>query len=348
MTAPVDVAVAVLIRSDGAALLARRPESKVYAGYWEFPGGKVEPGEPVPDALAREIREELGVEIERAHPWITRVFVYPHATVRLHFHRVYAWRGEPRALEHQAIAWQRPEAVKLSPMLPANGPVLRALSLPEEYAITRANELGEEAFFARLEARLQGGLRFVQVREKNFVREALGRFARRVLALGRAHGAKVLLNSDVELAREIGADGVHLTAAQLEGRRPDLPWCGASCHSAAERRRAEALGADFAVLGPIRATPSHPGAVPLGWDRFREIAAGASIPVYALGGVLPRDLEQARSCGIPTALPWCGRLGRLVRLVRLGSVLSSSTGTRNSVAQSPRSTTLHRSEQNGR
>jgi 8-oxo-dGTP diphosphatase len=297
MTAPVDVAVAVLIRSDGAALLARRPESKVYSGYWEFPGGKVEPGEPIRDALVREIREELGVEIERAHPWITRVFVYPHATVRLHFHRVTAWRGEPRAMEHRAIAWQRPEAVELTPMLPANGPVLRALLLPDEYAITRAGELGEESFFVRLEARLQGGLRLVQVREKKFAREALGRFARRVLALGRAHGARVLLNSDVELAREIGADGVHLTAAQLEGSRPGLPWCGASCHSAVELRRAEALGADFAVLGPVRATPSHPDAEPLGWDRFGEIAAGASIPVYALGGLLPRDLEQAGTCG---------------------------------------------------
>ena len=95
MTAPVEVAVAVLIRMDGRVLLARRPAGKVYAGYWEFPGGKVEPGESVRDALEREIREELAVEVERAHPWITRVFTYPHATVRLHFYRVLAWRGEP-------------------------------------------------------------------------------------------------------------------------------------------------------------------------------------------------------------------------------------------------------------
>jgi 8-oxo-dGTP diphosphatase len=299
MPAPLDVAVAVLIRSDGAALLARRPESKVYSGYWEFPGGKVELGEPVADALRREIREELGVEIGRPYPWITRMFVYPHAPVRLHFHRVYAWRGEPRALEHQAIAWQRPEALELAPMLPANGPVLRALSLPAEYAITRAAELGEKVFFARLEARLRGGLKLAQVREKDLSRAALKAFAERVLALARAHGAKVLVNSDVELAREIGADGVHLTAAQLQGylARPDVPWCGASCHSAKELRRAEALGVDLAVLGPVRATPSHPDAVPLGWDRFGEIAAGASIPVYALGGVLPGDLERAQSCG---------------------------------------------------
>jgi len=299
MPGPVDVAVAVLIRADGAALLARRPESKVYSGYWEFPGGKIEPGEQVLAALKREIREELGVEVERAYPWITRVFVYPHATVRLHFHRVYAWRGEPRALEHQAIAWQRPDAVELAPLLPANGPVLRGLSLPAEYAITPEGGLGEDAFFRKLEARLRGGLKLVQVREKTLARETLKRLALRVLALARSYRARVLVNSDIELAREIGADGVHLTAAQMLGAkaRPDLPWCGASCHSGEELGRAEKLGVDFAVVGPVRATPSHPDSVPLGWDRFREIAAGASIPVYALGGVLPSDLEQAQTFG---------------------------------------------------
>jgi 8-oxo-dGTP diphosphatase len=299
MAAPVDVAVAVLIRSDGAALLAQRPESKVYSGYWEFPGGKIEPGEPVPEALRREIREELGIEIERAHPWITRVFVYPHATVRLRFYRVYAWRGEPRALEHQAIAWQRPDALELDPLLPANGPVIRSLMLPSEYAITRAGELGVEAFLLRLEARLRGGLKLVQIREKTLARREREEFARRAVALIRAHGAKVLVNANAALAREIGADGVHLTAEQLRSAtaRPDFPLCGASCHSREELRSAELLGVDFAVLGPVRATPSHPDAVPLGWERFREIACDPGVPVYALGGIGPRDLEQALSCG---------------------------------------------------
>ena len=298
-SAPVDVAVAVLIRSDGAVLLAQRPESKVYSGYWEFPGGKIEPGEPVPEALKREIREELGIEIERAYPWITRVFTYPHATVRLHFFRVTAWRGEPRALEHQAIAWQRPDAIELAPLLPANGPVLRSLLLPAEYAITRAGELGVEPFLLRLEARLRAGLKLIQVREKAFARQAAEAFARRVIALAHAHRAKVLVNADAALARDIGADGVHLTAEQLRSApaRPDLPWCGASCHSSEELQRAEALGVDFVVLGPVHATPSHPDTVPLGWERFGEIARGAAVPVYALGGIVPRDLEQALSCG---------------------------------------------------
>ena len=290
---------AVLIRSDGAALLAQRPETKVYAGYWEFPGGKIEPGEPVREALRREIREELGIEIERAYPWITRVFVYPHAKVRLHFYRVYAWRGEPRAVEHQAIAWQRPDAIELDPLLPANGPVIRSLMLPSEYAITRAGEIGLEPFLSRLEARLRGGLKLVQVREKILAPRTAAEFAQRVVALAHAHGAKVLVNSDSALAHENGADGVHLTAEQLRNAtaRPDFPLCGASCHSSEELQRAEALRVDFAVLGPVRATPSHPDAVPLGWERFREIAADAAVPVYALGGIVPRDLEQALSCG---------------------------------------------------
>jgi len=291
--------VAVLIRSDGAALLAQRPETKVYAGYWEFPGGKIEPGEPVREALRREIREELGIEIERAYPWITRVFVYPHAKVRLHFYRVYAWRGEPRAVEHQAIAWQRPDAIELDPLLPANGPVIRSLMLPSEYAITRAGEIGLEPFLSRLEARLRGGLKLVQVREKILAPRTAAEFAQRVVALAHAHGAKVLVNSDSALAREIGADGVHLTAEQLRGAltRPDLPWCGASCHSSEELRRAEALGVDLVVLGTVHATPSHPDAVPLGWEGFREIAKDAAVPVYALGGIVPSDLERALSCG---------------------------------------------------
>lgn len=299
MSAPVEVAVAVLIRSDGAALLARRPRGKAYAGYWEFPGGKVEPGEPVAEALRREIREELGIEIERAYSWITRVFTYPHAKVQLHFHRVYRWRGEPQALEHEALSWQHPDAVALDPLLPANGPVLRGLQLPAEYAISSAGEIGIEPFLARLDSRLRGGLKLIQVREKNFSREAMVDLSRRVIALARPYGARVILNADADLARMVVADGVHLSAEKLRAAtiRPDLPWCGASCHSGEELRIAESLGVDLAVLGPVRATPSHPDAVPLGWSGFRDIAAGASLPVFALGGLARQDLEQALECG---------------------------------------------------
>jgi 8-oxo-dGTP diphosphatase len=299
MIAAVDVAVAVFIRPDGATLLARRPAGKVYAGYWEFPGGKAEPGEPMLAALRREIREELGVEVERALPWITRVFTYPHATVRLHFHRVFAWRGEPAALEHDALSWQQPGAVSLQPLLPANGPVLRGLMLPPEYAITQADATGIELCLRRLDARLRGGLKLVQIREKTMARPVFADFAKRAIAMARPHRARVLINADIALARALGADGVHLTSEQLRTLtdRPELPWCGASCHSREELRLAERLGADFAVLGPVRQTPTHPDATPVGWAGFQASSENAALPVYALGGLTATDLQQALSCG---------------------------------------------------
>jgi 8-oxo-dGTP diphosphatase len=299
VTATIDVAVAILIRADGRVLLAQRPAGKAYGGWWEFPGGKIEPGEAPARALAREVHEELGVEVERAYPWITRGFSYPHATVRLHFFRVRAWRGEPHGREGQAFAWQDLAALTVGPVLPANGPVLRSLALPVEYAISNAAEVGEARFLARLEARLAAGLRLLQVREKAMARARLAALVGRVVATAAPYGARVLVNSDAALARDAGAQGVHLTAQQITAAtvRPDLEWVAASCHSAADLRRAEALGIDFAVLGPVAATPTHPGAPTLGWSGFEANARDAAIPVFALGGMRRTDLERAWSCG---------------------------------------------------
>ena len=282
-------------KPDGTFLLAQRPKDKIWAGYWEFPGGKVEAGETARDALVRELREELGIEVETAYPWITRVFTYPHATVRLSFFRVTGWRGEMHPHEGQQFSWQHAADVPVSPVLPANAPVLRALQLPSLYAISNADETGVEAFLARLQIRLDAGLRLIQLREKNMTNSELYELALRVVKMAHDRGAKVLLNGDVAMAHELGADGVHLTSAQLAGlaERPQLEWCGASCHTAQELRCAEALGCDFAVLSPVLPTRSHPGAAHLGWQGFAAIAAGASIPVYALGGLNGDDMTCA-------------------------------------------------------
>ena len=161
-----DVAVAVITRPDGSFLLARRPEGKPYAGYWEFPGGKVEPNERVADALAREVKEELGIDVTCAYPWVTQVFTYPHAKVKLHFYRVTAWQGEPHPHEGQVFSWERAESVSVEPLLPANGPILRGLSLPPVMGVSQAAELGVEPFLIKLDAALQRGLRLIQLREK--------------------------------------------------------------------------------------------------------------------------------------------------------------------------------------
>ena len=292
-----EVAVAIIERADGAFLLAQRPAGKVYAGWWEFPGGKVHAGESADAALSRELHEELGIEVGAAFPWITRVFVYPHATVRLNFFRVVQWTGEPHPREQQAIRWQRFDAPMAEPMLPANAPVLRSLGLPLEYAVTCAEALGTDEMLARIERRLKQGLRLIQVRDKTLHDRAA--FARDVVALAHGHGAKVLVNGDEEAARAAGADGVHWTAAALvlaQARPPDL-LCGASCHTAAEIERAAALECDFAVLGPVRDTATHAATPTLGWDGFAPLARGAPIPVFAIGGLLLSDLDESRRCG---------------------------------------------------
>ena len=126
--APINVAVGILIKPNGEVLMAQRPEGKPYAGYWEFPGGKVEVDETILCALIREFKEELGIEInpDTAHPWCGCDYVYPHAHVRLHFYLCREWQGEPHGLEGQQLAWQG-GAIDVQPILPATIPLLEWL-----------------------------------------------------------------------------------------------------------------------------------------------------------------------------------------------------------------------------
>lgn len=294
----IDVAAAVILRADGRFLLAQRPPGRPWAGYWEFPGGKFEPGEAGKDCLARELNEELGIVIEAAAPWTTRIYAYPERTVRLHFFRVWRWRGTPRAREGQALSWETPTPT-VAPLLPANAPVLRALSLPPVYAISAADELGVENFFARLERAFARGLRLVQIRDKTLPATVRAELARAAVVRAQGHGAKVLINDDLALARAVGADGVHVSGRALAAlvARPPVAWCGASCHDGAALAHAARLGLDFAVLSPVLATPTHPDAPPLGWDCFAALVQGVSIPVFALGGMTPDSLPVAQANG---------------------------------------------------
>lgn len=302
--ARVEVAAAVIERPDGSFLMASRPPGKVYAGWWEFPGGKVEAGETARQALDRELREELGIEVQEAWPWLNRSFSYPHAEVMLRFFRVTRWQGEPHPHEGQAFAWTRaalsdvepalPAPVLPAPVLPANGPILKALRLPLEYAISDAAKLGPEVFLQRLDQRLAQGLKLMQWREKGMPDGLVEQVAARC----RAAGATLMCNADVALASRLGA-GLHLNSKQLLEleKRPDYQWVAASCHDHAELRRAMELELDFVVLSPVLPTPSHPGEPALGWPVFSESLRDYGLPVFALGGLGRDDLVLARTQG---------------------------------------------------
>jgi len=293
------VAAAVIQRPGGQVLLAQRPVGKAYAGYWEFPGGKLEPGETPREALDRELAEELGLTVRRAAPWLVQRYRYPHAHVLLHFFRVLEWDGDPVGHDGQAFAWQTPGHFDVAPLLPANTFVLRALLLPPVYGISMADELGEVAFLARAKAALERGLALVQLREKGWPAPRRQALAAALVALARPCGANVLVNGDVEHARAWGCDGVHWTSDTLAAAtaRPDGMLCAASCHTRLDIERAGRLGLDFAVLGPVLPTPSHPGGRTLGWEAFAAIAALTPLPIYALGGLGHADLHIAIAHG---------------------------------------------------
>ncbi|WP_029148462.1 Nudix family hydrolase [Methylophilus sp. 5] len=305
MTKLVQVAVAILTKPNGEYLLASRPNGKGWAGWWEFPGGKIESGETPEHALIRESQEELGVTPTQIQPWIKRRYDYPAThdaeakTVLLHFFFVHAWQGDLTAREGQQFAWQHPRNLNVSPVLPANAPIMQALSLPPIYAISNLQEMGEAAFLHALKQQLDQGLQLLQIREPQLDSEALAQLSEQVLKLCAAYNCRCLLNGSPEQAQQLGYQGVHLNSQRLMAltQKPENLLVGGSCHDIAQLQQTQALQLDFALLSPVLPTKSHPEAAGLGWEKFGEMLNGLETPVYGLGGMRPAHLSQAQACG---------------------------------------------------
>lgn len=298
----IEVAAGVLSDARGRVLLMQRLPGKHLAGLWEFPGGKLEPGESIEHALARELREELAIEAQAFAPLISLPWRYPEKSVRLHVLHVVGWRGVPHPREGHPLRWVPIKEIDPAQMPAADRPIVTALRLPSHYVITPKG--GQSHFSSGWLPRSSHGKvdsdPLLQMRLPGCDRAEVRACAKDLLA--RLPGLKswLLVNQDIELARQLGI-GVHLRAAQLHGLGarplPSTRWVGASCHDAEELERAAMIGVDFATLSPVRVTASHPGAPALGWERFAEFAHAARLPVYALGGVGPDDLERARAAG---------------------------------------------------
>ncbi|WP_020167776.1 MULTISPECIES: Nudix family hydrolase [Methylotenera] len=306
----VQVAVAILQRnsslfSAGEFLMASRPDGKGWAGWWEFPGGKVEAGESPEQALSRELHEELGITPIKTQAWLTRYFDYPAThdsvakTVQLHFYFVTQWQGNLTPREGQQLSWQSNSHLTVSPVLPANAPIMHALALPPIYAISNVAEMGETAFLTALELQLKQGLGLIQIREKQLKRMDLINLVTKIQHLAKPYTAKVLLNADIPLAIELGVDGVHLNSEILMDcqLKPSDLMVAASCHNRTEIAQAEKLGLDFVVLSPVNMTKSHENVTPIGWQLFEQLIQNSNVPVYALGGMQKSDMPLALKAG---------------------------------------------------
>lgn len=298
----VHVAAAAIFSSDGQqVLLARRPSNVDQGGLWEFPGGKLAPFETGFEALKRELHEELGLSIERAQPLIRVHHEYPDKHILLDVWQVHDFNGEPYGREGQAVRWVGLDELFNYPFPAANLPILRAVMLPTEYLIS-AEEDDDAVFLTKLERALrEGGVRLVQLRAKSLDDAAYVARAEKVLALCHEHGARLLLNGEPTLLERVDADGIHLTSDRLMTleRRPiaDGKWLAASTHDRAQLEQAARIGCDFVTLSPLRTTPTHPEAEPLGWHDFQQLVEPAGMPVFALGGMTRHDANHARAVG---------------------------------------------------
>ena len=284
----IHVAAAVIRGADGRVLIAKRPLDKHQGGLWEFPGGKVEAGERVEAALARELLEELGIVVTAAQPLIQVRHNYPDKQVLLDVWEVQAFTGEPHGAEGQPLMWVTADQ-------------LTNYSFPAANLIT-PDGLAPQRLLEGLARALDDGIRLIQLRVPSLPPTAYRALAERALPLCEGR-AQLMLKGPLQWACDYPEAGWHLTADQLRehaGRERPIAanrWLAASCHDAEELALAAALGVDFVTLSPVLATASHPDASPLGWAQVVDLLLGFDRPAYLLGGLQASDLSPARQAG---------------------------------------------------
>jgi 8-oxo-dGTP diphosphatase len=297
----VHVAAAVIRGTDGRILIARRADTQHQGGLWEFPGGKVEAGESVQAALARELKEELGIAVRSARPLIKIQHDYPDKQVLLDVWEVSSFTGEPHGAEGQPLAWVSNRELVNYDFPAANQPIVAAARLPADYLIT-PDDLDNGELLRGIQKAVASGIKLIQLRAPNRYDPQYRDLA--VDAVGLCAGkAQLMLKGPLEWLGDFPAAGWHLTAEQLrkyasKGRPfPEERWLAASCHNAEELTLAEQMGVDFVTLSPVQPTQTHPEAVPLGWELVSELIGGFSKPVFLLGGVGPDERSRAWDIG---------------------------------------------------
>ncbi len=317
----IHVAVGVILDERGHVLVARRAEQQHLGGLWEFPGGKLEPGENVQQALYRELKEELAIEVQQSQPLCQIEHNYPEKSVLLDVWIVNRFIGEPTGVEKQPLRWLPPAQLDPALFPPANRLIIRRLQLRDQFAIINlpgssppgsttpgwsppgwSQDSAWVPHDALVRLRCQHKDRYDDylAAARTALPALVASTAGVIVDLSPAHVATdCLVRQDVYALD--GFKGLHAHSGLLQTMTvrpvPDHLLFGVSCHTREELALALALDADYALLSPVKSTPTHPDGSPLGWDEFETLTAASPVPVYALGGMMATDLANARARG---------------------------------------------------
>lgn len=297
---PIHVAVGVIYNeTQDSVLIARRGERQHLAGYWEFPGGKLHPGETPPQALQRELQEELGISVQTASPLMQVNHTYSDKQVLLDIYTVQKWQGIAQGLEQQGIIWVGLHELKHINFPAANRRIVTRLLLPDACVISRTTNPDIDTIRQIINQCQQ--LPMLQLRLENNDHEYLTDIINRIQDNNTKGNLQLVLNGVPEDSERYNINGVHLKAHRLfeYAARPlcDDYILGASCHNEEELEQAQNLDVDYVFISPVKHTATHPDIEPLGWTAFKDLCARAGKPVYALGGIQPGDLAVARQNG---------------------------------------------------